>query len=229
MDFITVTSFLLGLPSKTTEITKLKKSIRKKFGKLDSYYDTLERISHGVMSKYIKTRLNLHQNVSLINSLNKYLTSGDEQKCKEKIKELFKITDIELNQILDEFKNEIINSGSKELIIALQLQTVNDVHLILDEFNEFKKQQSIVFSESEFLETIDSINVFLLNNIEQGKLKYALDRIERISLDHIYGFESFKEKIIILESFIISKLGLKDRYQQQKRKLIRLPDSFKKY
>ncbi len=225
MNEIAIASFIFSLTGNLPELKKLKTWIDKKISDYDPFYDLLEGISKKTIKKYIKKNINFSEKVSILSILQDNIISGDIQKAKENLSELFQLNKQKIDLLIKDFENSIINSGSQELIIALSLQGIkrlNSIDKKLDEINNKSKEQDIQESLTNLIELLNEI-------IDDGELNEAFRRISEISLDNLSSYKSYKENIVLLESDLIMKMGLEQHYKNQIYKLSKIADSFDKY
>jgi hypothetical protein len=227
MDLLVIGGFLLGILGAKKELSSIVEKLKNRFSDYDKYFNTLENISQNTLKSHVKKKLNLSEDVSLIGIIENNILEGDAEKAKKNLSTLFHLSDSSLEIMLNDFKSKIIESKSMELVLALELKSIEKMHQLERQINDINKK--INSNETDLKESLSNLLELLELIVEEGNLKEALDRISRINIDNLGGYDFYKEQIILIESDIILKSGLEESFTIQIRKLNSLKNSFKKY
>ena len=226
MDPVIIGGFVLGFLGARKELSALLERFRSKVTDFDKYFDLLQKISIETAGEQIKKNINLSEEIQLIEILENNILTGDIVQARINLSKLFRLPERKLDRILKEFKDKIINSKSSELMLALELKALEKIDFIDKKVTDLNKK--IDTKESDIEETLSNLLELLRSIVDEGDLRDSYERIARINIDDLSGFDSFKEEIVLIESDIILKMGLSSDYSIQIRKLNKISNSFKR-
>ena len=230
MDPVSIGSLILGIPSTCSSLSTYKRKFKKKFLNHDASFKELEKITQRVARKYIKRELKLGERVSVITTLDAHVMMGNLEGCIDSLKEIFQLSDSELKMMTDDFYEELMKTESSEILVKLQFRTFQGIQELSQNFSEFRETiERKYYLSTDFREITNTIIKYFKERLSRGELKEAFSRIRKISLDTLYGLDNLKYELVLIETVLIIKMERSEDLVNQYDKLLRIPDSFKKF
>lgn len=214
---------VIGLTGAIPVLDKIKKEFKRRFLDHDEFYLQLEKIALRVLKKHSIQNVNFSQKVEILRAIERGILSNELSDLNEQISSLLNISSTKLSQIISDFRSEMINSESTEIIATLSLGGYQNSYKILKNLEKVKNDIKELKRGNGLEETKEVILEYLKNLIEAGKLKIALYHIDRIALDRSNDGE-YERNIRILETRVLLKSGLIDKFPLQLKKLIKIPE-----
>jgi hypothetical protein len=223
MNPLVIGSFILTVIGVIPALKELHQTIKRWNPNFDAYLEVLAENGKAAAQEYIKKEINFHEETTLIQDIGQCLVEGKIDAAKSNLSNLFRLPNTQLDQMLLDYENRLKNSGSMEVLLALGFQAAKQLSKI------DQKIDSLNLQESNIKETLTSIIDLLWEIARNGKLKEALQRIDRINIDDLSSFPEFRGNLILIESHIVLCMEDEERYDLQNRKLSRIPSSSERH
>lgn len=229
MNTITISSLLLGIIGSSNALKSIKDKIKHQVFRKDLNFELIEKISEQVLSRHIEGRISLNRHVDTIQSIQTKLLSGDVEGCISGLTKVFSISEKELRTIVNEIREEIIHSGSQELMMAFQFQQIDNQHDMKSSIEELTQLVRKTYSHEKTQHFTGNLAIKYVKSLKNdGRLAKALETINFLKEESLYTIGDFKNTLIFLEIDLRLKMNDDDRFDDILPELNTLSFSFEK-